>query len=347
MKGESLMKNTLRLMTIFMGIIGGCAAILVVFILAVYPNLNHNTLIKNNETPSEVIAIATDNTSIDNKQNENSSSSEHTDITNLPSETESDTKPIKSGTYNIDDIEFWFSDSVRNDITGNWRIASIASSKDITDYVIDYYNTLFSSNDEIHAIVNFSLNTTSSISVLYNGILDVSIHEYIDGEEHDAKALFGGMLLKEYWVNTETGEIEDISMPAHSDQEPLVSDNEQIHSTEPQESGSIDNNSSPTVIPTEENSTDINFPTSTAAENPIQSSGSQGTSGDESNFNTYNNPEQQQTSALYVLNTSSMKIHYPSCSSVKQIAPQNYATSNSSTEDLRAQGYTTCGKCFK
>ena len=33
MIGESLMKNTLRLMTIFMGIIGGCAAILVVFIV--------------------------------------------------------------------------------------------------------------------------------------------------------------------------------------------------------------------------------------------------------------------------------------------------------------------------
>ena len=164
---------------------------------------------------------------------------------------------------------------------------------------------------------------------------------------YSKRQLFLSFTIKEYWVNTETGEIEDISMPAHSDQEPLVSDNEQIHSTEPQESGSIDNNSSPTVIPTEENSTDINFPTSTAAENPIQSSGSQGTSGDESNFNTYNNPEQQQTSALYVLNTSSMKIHYPSCSSVKQIAPQNYATSNSSTEDLRAQGYTTCGKCFK
>ena len=57
MIGESLMKNTLRLMTIFMGIIGGCAAILVVFILAVYPNLNHNTLIKNNETPSEQIIL--------------------------------------------------------------------------------------------------------------------------------------------------------------------------------------------------------------------------------------------------------------------------------------------------
>ena len=86
----------------------------------------------------------------------------------------------------------------------------MASSKDITEYATDYYNTLFSSDDEIHAIVNFSLNTTTSISVLPDGTLDVSIHEYIDGEEHDAKALFGGMLLKEYFINPQTGEFEEI-----------------------------------------------------------------------------------------------------------------------------------------
>ena len=62
----------------------------------------------------------------------------------------------------------------------------------------------------MHAIVNFSLNTTTSISVLPDGTLDVSIHEYIDGEEHDAKALFGGMLLKEYFINPQTGEFEEI-----------------------------------------------------------------------------------------------------------------------------------------
>lgn len=65
------------------------------------------------------------------------------------------------------------------------------------------------------------------------------------------------------------------------------------------------------------------------------------------NFDTYNNTEQQQTTASYVLNNSSKKIHYPSCSSVPKIAPQNYATSNQTVNELTAQGYTTCGICFK
>lgn len=67
----------------------------------------------------------------------------------------------------------------------------------------------------------------------------------------------------------------------------------------------------------------------------------------ESNFDTYNNQSQQQTTATYVLNTSTKKIHHPSCKSVKKIAPQNYATSNASLEELMAQDYTTCGNCFK
>ena len=340
------MKNPFRLMTIFMAIIGGCAASLVIYILTIYPNLNRDVKDKNVEISSSYTNTAQENITIDDKQTEDSSSSEYSEVTAPSFETESNTEPIKSGTYNIDDIEFWFSDSVRNDITGNWRIASIASSKNITDYVIDYYNTLFSSNEEIHAIVNFSLNTTSSISVLYDGMLDVVVHDYIDGEEHDANVLFGGTLLKEYQINTKTGEIDEIPTSIHPDLGTLASENEQILSTEPLAPESIDNSSIPTVISPEEYSTDINVPANITDGNSIQSSGSQGTSGDGSNFNTYDNPEQQQTSASYVLNTSTMKIHYPSCSSVKKIAPQNYATSNSSIEDLKAQGYTTCGNCF-
>ena len=73
---------------------------------------------------------------------------------------------------------------------------------------------------------------------------------------------------------------------------------------------------------------------------------SSGGNGDASNFNTYNNVEQQQTAAAYVLNTNTMKIHHPGCKSVPKIAPQNYAVSNASVEELLAQGYTTCGNCF-
>ena len=77
------------------------------------------------------------------------------------------------------------------------------------------------------------------------------------------------------------------------------------------------------------------------------SGGNSGSGSGESNFNTYDNPEQQQTADTYVLNTSRHKIHYPSCPSVAKIAPENYATSNSSIAELEAQDYTTCGNCFK
>ena len=63
------------------------------------------------------------------------------------------------------------------------------------------------------------------------------------------------------------------------------------------------------------------------------------------NFNTYDTPEQQQTLATYVLNTNTKKFHYPSCKSVKKIAPQNYATSNSTRDELIAQDYQPCGNC--
>ena len=117
---------------------------------------------------------------------------------------------VESNSYDICGEVFHFSNSVKNDVTGNWRISLISSSKEPTEYAVDYYNTLFSTNDEIHAIVNFTLKTTTRISVLYEGMLDVTVLEYVDGEEHDAKELFSGMVLSQYWINTETGEIEQI-----------------------------------------------------------------------------------------------------------------------------------------
>lgn len=71
------------------------------------------------------------------------------------------------------------------------------------------------------------------------------------------------------------------------------------------------------------------------------------TKGNADNFDKYDNPEQQDTSASWVLNNGSMKIHYPSCKDVRKIKPDNYATSNLSLQDLQSQGYNTCGHCFK
>ena len=71
-----------------------------------------------------------------------------------------------------------------------------------------------------------------------------------------------------------------------------------------------------------------------------------GGAGNEDNFYTWNNPEQQQTTAAHVLNIKSLKIHKPSCREVPKIAPQNYLESNASDGDLFAQGYTYCGVCY-
>ena len=56
--------------------------------------------------------------------------------------------------------------------------------------------------------IDFHISTTK-ISVMGN-LLDVSVYEYVDKEEHDTKLLFSGKLLKEYHVNKDTGEIEEI-----------------------------------------------------------------------------------------------------------------------------------------
>ncbi len=102
-----------------------------------------------------------------------------------------------------------FSKTYRNDTTGNWRLARIAENINIEEYAVDYYNNYFESDSEIHIIINFTLNTTTRITVMGNH-LDVSIMDYVDKEEHDAALACSGTLLKEYHVNIDTGEIEEI-----------------------------------------------------------------------------------------------------------------------------------------
>lgn len=71
------------------------------------------------------------------------------------------------------------------------------------------------------------------------------------------------------------------------------------------------------------------------------------TVGGANNFNTYSNPGQQITDAEYVLNTSSLKVHYPECSAVEKIAPGNYQEFYGTLEEALEQGCSRCGICFK
>lgn len=124
--------------------------------------------------------------------------------------TSENTSLHKSGQYDLGEIAVTFSDSVRNDKTGKWKLSKVATASEITEYAANYYNTFFSSDDEIHAIINFSLNTTNKISMLSSDLMDITVYEYVDGEEHDAQKLFSGTLLKEYFVTLSSGEIEEI-----------------------------------------------------------------------------------------------------------------------------------------
>lgn len=100
--------------------------------------------------------------------------------------------------------------NVRNDVTNNWRLSSIATHEDILEYALSYYKYNVKSEDEIHAIVNFTLNTTTKISYLYGNAISVRIQEYVDKEEHDAKKLFSGMLLGEYIIYMDNEDIEKV-----------------------------------------------------------------------------------------------------------------------------------------
>lgn len=113
---------------------------------------------------------------------------------------------IKSGRYTLPSrFEISFSSSVRNDVTGRWRISTTSDSFVPAEYAVEYYKTMFSSDDEIHAIWNATLGTTTRITVSY-GIIFADTLEYVKGEEHDAKILFSGALLDSKMFDAQTGE---------------------------------------------------------------------------------------------------------------------------------------------
>lgn len=117
---------------------------------------------------------------------------------------------IGTSNKNFKDITTSKPTTVRNDVTGNWKLSRISTSENILEYIRSYYKDNFNNDEEIHAIVNFSLNTTTQVSKLLDNILSVTIFEYVDKEEHDAKKLFTGMVLKEYWIYLDNGDIEEI-----------------------------------------------------------------------------------------------------------------------------------------
>ncbi len=139
---------------------------------------------------------------------------------------ESESVPHRDGMYGVSDkdIESLDIDSdftvskVINDVTGNWRISVINKSMNFEEYALSYYKKYFTDDKEIHAIVNFAYNTTTKIQVL-GDTLGITVYEYVKDEEHDAKALFGGMLYSEYRIYLDNGDIVKVERTNNSDVE--------------------------------------------------------------------------------------------------------------------------------
>lgn len=60
---------------------------------------------------------------------------------------------------------------------------------------------------------------------------------------------------------------------------------------------------------------------------------------------TSGNESSESEKTLYVLNKSTKKFHYPSCSSAKKIAEHNYDEREATREELIDDGYVPCGIC--
>lgn len=121
---------------------------------------------------------------------------QNTEVTEQASETTEPKTEEKDEPAEIDGVDIIFSDTVRNDKTGNWRLAKVTGDKSAEEYAADYYKQYFKADNEVHAVVNFTLNTTACITCV-GDTLNVRIYEHIKDEEQYAENLFTGTLKKE------------------------------------------------------------------------------------------------------------------------------------------------------
>ena len=104
------------------------------------------------------------------------------------------------GESEIDDnvMDVIFRDSIREDSTGNWRLAMASTSEDFLSYAASYYENYFKSDDETHFFINTTLGTTASVTKLAD-MLCVYMYDHVEGEEHSAKKIPEGRYLGQYW----------------------------------------------------------------------------------------------------------------------------------------------------
>lgn len=169
-----------------------------------------NQFIKTRKLLSTLAALAVTLSMVSCGSDDNNANSRYTNSAT----TTTTTKPTATTTTTTKSIpkkfdNFIFNESVPNDVTGNWKSVIVDEKFDVVKNAIDLYNCYFSNEQTILAVINLENQTTACISKVL-GALDITIHKYVDGGENDAKSMFCGKVLSEYWVYIDSGKSEKI-----------------------------------------------------------------------------------------------------------------------------------------
>lgn len=96
---------------------------------------------------------------------------------------------------------------VRNGSDDTKVVLIAQAGLDPTSFAYDYYKTCFEPGDVAHYVYNMSTKVCTEIRNI-GGVWFVTVREYVDGEEHDQKEAGAGMLLSEYMMDPETGNLD-------------------------------------------------------------------------------------------------------------------------------------------
>lgn len=170
------------------------------------------------ESDKEDLASVTNDTvadpdqSDDNDADSDDTDADDADAPELGLESESTKKPNKIELHLAANSVIFYGDVV-GDKTGNWRYAVCQANESQEQFAVDYYNTYFESDDEIHFVVNEDNGTLATVKMLFDGILNVVIYDYDTSEQfYDLQTIqeAKGDELGSYLVTIATGEIEDL-----------------------------------------------------------------------------------------------------------------------------------------
>lgn len=186
----------------------GLTAVFTIWLLIAFA-MNHGSGTETTDVAVEIQSENSDNTAEEKSAVESTQEAveEANKEISVEDSTDENTKKREAFDNAFADSAVIFDEAVRNDKTGKWRMYRTSANESIVDHAVDYYKAYFSSDDELHWFINFhpQQKSTTAIRVLDDKTLSLTVHEYVDKEEHDASILGSGNVIAEYLIDIESG----------------------------------------------------------------------------------------------------------------------------------------------